>query len=98
MWGTELRELRSERQRAEGGEAKEAKARQSEAHELRLLETERERAAERLKYELATTKKSIQALASKRDQLKRELGPVAALAKLRHMVAGYEEKIAPHQP
>ena len=81
------------------GEAeKEAKARQSEAHELRLIETERERAAERLKYELATTKKSIQALSSKRDQLKRELGPAAALSKLRHMVAGYEEKMKPHQP
>merc|ERR1712196_420536 len=80
--------------------AKEAKrkedARKSEEHELRLIETERERARDRLKKQLSSTDKEILKLNEEKEVLKHKLGMSAQLNKLKDMVAKYKQKMKHH--
>jgi len=80
--------------------AKEAKrkedARKSEEHELRLIETERERARDRLKKQLSSTDKEISKLNEEKEVLKHKLGMSAQLNKLKDMVAKYKQKMKHH--
>lgn len=77
--------------------AKEARtkeeARKSEEHELRLIETARERAREHLKKELTSTEKEITKLKESKEKFKQKLGMSAQLNKLKDMVAKYKQKM-----
>merc|ERR1712167_234270 len=80
--------------------AKEAKRKEdackSEEHELRLIETERERARDRLKKQLSSTDKEILKLNEEKEVLKHKLGMSAQLNKLKDMVAKYKQKMKHH--
>jgi len=80
--------------------AKEAKrkeeARKSEEHELRLIETERERARGRLSKEITSTDTKITKLKENKEKFEKKLGMSSQLAKLKTMVAKYKQKMKHH--
>merc|ERR1711871_995728 len=75
---------------------KKEEARKSEEHELRLMETQKERTHKRLSAELLADRKEIAKQKAIKQKLKAELGKTASMNRLKTMVAKYGQKMREH--